>query len=88
MRLWVVPCFYGVVVTLARGAQERRLVGLFFYGDKVAKIFSAMSAVEQMCCFGLEHGTESKFSVKRNLLEKAFACPRGNFSAEQGTSQL
>jgi len=75
---------------LARDAQERRLVGLFFCGDKVAKIFSAMSAVEQeqMCCGGLEHGTESKFSVKRNLLEKAFACPRGNFSVEQGTSQL
>ena len=82
MRLWVVPCFYDAVVTLSRDAQERRLVGLFFYGSKVAKIFSAMSAVEQMCCCSLEHGTESKFSVKRNLLEKAFAYPRGSVSVE------
>ena len=82
MRLWGVPYFYGFVVTLVRDAQERRLVSLFFYGIEVAKIFSAMSVVEQMCCCGLEHGAESKFSVKRNLLEKAFAYPRGNVSVE------
>ncbi len=82
MRLWVVPCFNGFAVALARDAQERRLVGLFFYGIEVAKIFSAMSEVEQMRCCGFEHGAESKFSVKRNLLEKAFAYPRGNVSVE------
>ncbi len=82
MRLWGVPYFYGYFGTLGRDAQKRRLVGLFFYGIKVAKIFSAMSVIEQICCRGLEHRTESKFSVKRNLLEKAFAYPRGNVSVE------
>jgi hypothetical protein len=57
-------------------------------GSKVAKIFLAMSVVRRKTLFRPGHGAEREFSVKRNLLEKALAYPRGNVSVEHGISQL
>ena len=77
------PVFSLILLLAWQGTHKREDLQVFSSTVvKVAKIFSAMSVVGQMCCYGPGHGAGSKFSVKRNLLEKAFAYPRGNVSVE------
>ena len=89
--LWGAPLFFEVLLLLYKGAHKKenacKLLFLRYLSCKDA--FSAgyglwMTILIQESCLVLK----SEFSVKRNLLEKAFAYTRGSVSFEQKIGQL